>query len=138
MAFPATIETGYNQFVGIAARVKADALLNNSTMAAGDVSAAAILSYMDELRASYLAMSDIAGISGIGAAYPELASDATAVMDAIAATITGIVALIPKDGNGYLLVNHVDGQGNRSWRQVTPAQSAGIRTLITALIATID
>lgn len=67
-----------------------------------------------------------------------LSADMTAVINAAQACINWIVANVPKDSTQtYILVEILNSDGTTTLRQFTPAQTAGLQTLIQALIATI-
>ena len=54
------------------------------------------------------------------------------------ATRDWIIANFPKDASGYLLYQQFDASGNVTVRQLSTASLAGLRTVLAALIATID
>lgn len=77
------------------------------------------------------ATADLPGYTGT------LTTDTTAVIDAPQACIDWVVANFPKDStNSYILAESINSNGTRTLRQFTPAQTAGFRTTIQALIAT--
>lgn len=80
MAYPATIENAKVRFDQTCANLKATTANNRQASEAGPVSANGIKSYWQYLLGEYAAMQAIAAIPGIGAAYPDIAADAGAVM----------------------------------------------------------
>lgn len=138
MAYPTTIENAKRRFDGVCANLKATTASNRVASEAGPVSANGIKSYMEYLRAEYAVMQEIAAIPGIGAAYPDIAADAGAVMSETLDTIQWIAANFPKNGGGKLSYETV----NLTTGEITPdvfttAALADLRAQMTALEATI-
>lgn len=78
------------------------------------------------------ATSDLPNYSGT------LTTDITAVISAAQACIDWVVTNFPKDStNVYILAESLNQDGSRTLRQFTPAQTAGFRTVLQALISTI-
>lgn len=137
MAYPATIENAKVRFDSIAAHLKSTTVSNRLASAAGPVSANGIKSYMEYLRSEYAAMQEVAAIPGIGAAYPNIADDAGAVMTETLETIQWIAANFPKNG-GKLSYETVDlTTGVITVDTFSTAALAGLRTQMSALEATI-
>lgn len=137
MAYPATIENAKVRFDQTCANFKATTASNRVASEAGPVSANGIKSYMEYLRAEYAVMQEIAAIPGIGAAYPDIADDAGAVMSETLDTIQWIAANFPKNG-GKLSYETVDlTTGVITVDTFSTAALAGLRTQMSALEATI-
>lgn len=67
-----------------------------------------------------------------------LTTDITSVVNAAQACINWVVTNFPKDStNTYILSETINSDGTRTLRQFTPSQTAGLQTLIQALIASI-
>lgn len=78
------------------------------------------------------ATADLPGYEGT------LTADITAIINAAQACINWVVTSFPKDSTQtYILSESINSDGTRTLRQFTPAQTAGLQTLIQALIATI-
>lgn len=68
-----------------------------------------------------------------------LTTDATVVIDSAQACINWAVNNFPKDStNTYILAETLNSDGTRTLRQFTPTQTAGFRTVMQTLIATIE
>ena len=137
MAYPATIENAKRRFDAVAANLKRTTAVNRVASEAGPVTTAAILAYLDTLRGFYNEMQEIAAVPGIGAAFPNVATEAGAVMSTTLATIQWIAVNFPKEG-GYLAAQEVNEiTGEVTWRTLSSAALAPLRTAMTALEATI-
>jgi hypothetical protein len=138
MAYPATIETAKRRFDSVAAQLKRTTEVNRLASEAGPVTANAILGYLDTLRGYYAEMQEIAAVPGIGAAYPNIATEAAAVMSTTLATIQWIAVNFPKE-NGYLAAQTVDlTTGEVTWRSLSTAALANLRVEIASLEATVE
>lgn len=138
MAYPATIETAKRRFDRIATNLQRTTKAARLQTEAGPTSAVAVLSYLDTLRGYYEEMQSIAAVPGIGAAHPEIAAEAGAVMSTTLATIQWIAANFPKQ-NGYLAAQEVNlTTGEVTWRVLSSAALADLRTEMLALEATIE
>lgn len=125
---------------------RTQSLYNQS--AAGDINASLVLEYATLLADMKARLAQVAAISGIGAyaqaqiADPTLdvAAEYTSMATAIDETIAWVIANFPKDANGYLLAKqfHADGSGRTVDRKLTTAQTAGLRTQLSVLLAAID
>jgi hypothetical protein len=112
--------------------------------AAGDVNASRVLSMWTRLNDAIARLTAIAAIPGIGAWAKEemndpaldVATEFNAMMGTMADARDWIAANFPKDASGYLLEKQFSGTEIVS-RTFTPAQTAGLRTELDALIATI-
>ena len=117
--------------------------LTNQTVAGNE-----IMAYMAMLAVWKAVLSGIAAEPGI-VAYAQAqinnpTYDITATFNAMMAAVQGVIdwmaANFPKDGSGNLLYVQWlgDGSGRIQYTGFTPAQTAGLRTAMTALVAAID
>lgn len=138
MAYPATVENAKREFDRICANLKAITVFNREASASGPVSAASILSYLTTLRDYHAQMQVVAAVPGIGAAYPDIAGEASAVIAETLETIQWIAANFPKNGGGKLSYQTVNlTTGEITIDVFTSAALAGLRTQMSALEATI-
>lgn len=155
VAFPSSTGTRQQSLVqalailrDVAAQVKARSASLNASCAAGDVGSSSLLDYATFLADAKLALNTASSVTGIAAyAQQQIGDDTfdivesfTTMVAQIDATTAWFVANFPKDGNGFLLAKIFAGanNGRTQDRQFTPAQTAGLRTVLVALIATID
>jgi len=68
----------------------------------------------------------------------DIAVEFNAMVAAVDAVSDALIAAIPKDGNGYLLVQTMNAQGDVGPRQFTPAQVNSIVPLLVAVVQAID
>ena len=123
--------------------IKRIAQNNNSRMAAGNISASGLLALLDNLKGAVATFQAVRGLTGIASyATSQLGEDVTQdfidMENAATAAATMIITAFPKDGSNYLLIEQIDAQGDRTEREFTPAQTAGLRAALDTLIATID
>jgi hypothetical protein len=151
MPFPTTntrrsLASALDRAQAQAGSIKAIAANNRTAMAAGPVTSGQLISLLDNLVGAKGVLSEAASLPGIGAyaedqlgdATDDIAAEFTAMMDAIDAAGAWIITNFPKDGSGYLLAETLTAQGAHVERAFTSAQTAALRTLLTALEATID
>lgn len=127
------------------ADVRAGAVRLRAELAAGNTSAARVKESYTALWGYRVRITAAAAVPGIGAYAQEqkgnpslnVGAEFTAVMNAISGVITWMEANYPKDGEGYLLDTQFN-SGTFTTRVFTPAQSAGLRTVLDTLIATIN
>lgn len=110
------------------------------------VSANQVLQIMFEFRNSKDVFDKVRQVPGI-AEYAkqqfmdtgyDIVSEFISMNKALNDVISWIMNNFPKDSNGYLLKDKFDPQGSISVRVFTPAQLAPLKSLVDALIATID
>jgi len=146
MAFPTSREmlaTGLSRAQSQASSIKRIAQNNRDRMAAGPITAGGVLSLLDNLSGALATFQGVAGLAGIAAyAQDQLGQDVAPDFSAMIAEVTAcrdwIVSALPKDGDGYLLLETMDAQGSRTERTFSTAATAGLRTALDALIATIE
>lgn len=144
MAYPLTTreaqtarKTAASRFDLIARRLKDTTEATRLASTAGPVTADTVLAYLDTLRGFYSEMQDVAAIPGIGADFPDIATEAAAVMNATLGTIQWIATNFPQEG-GYLAAQQVNvTTGVVTWRSLSSAALAPLRTQMQALEATI-
>lgn len=130
--------------------LKISAIQARDRSASNDISAGYVLLVLDRLREDLSYFNSIASTPGL-TQYArdqyadqgmDIVADFNAMMNAITNTINWIVSALPKapadgQGNEYLLLKTIDATGVRSDRLFTPAQTAGLRTQLDSIIATI-
>lgn len=155
MAFPSTIGSKQESLAAAwtAARNAATTIKQRSQTlhdqcAAGDISVLSILDYATVLADMKLRLSQISAIPGLSAYAQTQVNDGTLDVAAeyntmatqLDATVSWIINNFPKDGSGYLLAVqfHADNNGRTTPRKLNTTQTASLRTVLQALIATID
>lgn len=144
MAYPLTTReaqaaraTAADRFDKIVRRLYDTTQATRLASAAGAVTADAVLSYLDTLRAFYGEMQAIAAIPGVSDDFPDIAAEAGAVMAATLAAIQWIATHFPKE-SGYLAAQTVNlTTGAVTWRSLSSASLAPLRTVMEALEATV-
>lgn len=151
MAFPSSVNTTSLHDVlatlrALTGQTRSQAESAVSTMAAQNVDTNFVFGVLDKLNWLITTLTAWQGIIGLDAyATAELpgyggtlTADITTVVDAAQACINWVVANFPKDSTGtYILAESINSNGTRTLRQFTPAQTAGLRTSLQALVATI-
>lgn len=152
MAFPSSAgakDSLANVFTRVqhaAARVKSLCSDLNTRAAAGNVSAKDFMelaTYLADARQVFVASRTVPGIGPFAQEQCndpalDIAAEFTAMMSALDTALASIVSGFPKDGSGYLLYTTFDANGRYVYRQLNPAQTAAIRTNLTALVAAIN
>jgi len=148
MAFPASNQIpvdGYQRAKKLSLQAQRQAQGRSTSFAAGATSAE-VLAAADNLKSFRDQLNDIRSIAGI-AAYAKVQEDNPALdvvaefialIAAIDAAITEIVATLPKDVNGWLLVNKINADGSLTPRNFTGAQLAGLITKMDAIVAAVS
>lgn len=153
MAFPSstgskrTLQKVWESTVDWASRVKGTAAKVRAASAAGPITAAEIWSLdslLQSARAQFAAAASTPGIAAYAQAQvndPALnvAAEFTAMVNAIDATRVWVNANFPVDANGYVLDRTRNfGTADFTQRTFSSASLATYRTVLDALIATID
>lgn len=146
MAFPTsdlTLAADLERAQRTATLVRRVSVQDRDRMAAGAITAFAAINLMDNLKRGREELHSAASRTGIAAYAQEqlgmdVSGDFTAMLNALDAAISGIASALPKDSNGYLLVETIHASGDRTPRTFSPAQTASIRGLLDTLIATIE
>lgn len=148
MAFPASTQTQADALEKVrsaAIQLKKNAQQVRDKTAAGSVEASIIISLLNAVRETIIVFDDVAAIPGIDAyvqaQYDDNALDVSAEFSAMRAEAVNvkdwIVANIPIDTDGYVLLQSFDADGKLVWREFTSAQTSDLRTQLDNLIATI-
>jgi hypothetical protein len=142
-----TLEAALNLAQGTAANIKARTQSLSTACAAGNVAAQTILDVMTMLADSRLNLTKCAALSGL-AAYAQaqigdasIATEFNTMTSALDAVISWTIANFPKDStNTFLMITSftADNTGRTQQRTFTSAQLVGLKTLLDALVATID
>lgn len=116
-----------------------------------DVSVQEIFFLLDKLREDLSYFTEVATIPGLGQYAREqynspemnIEADFTDMIAALEDAVTWIVTALPKaspdgQGNEYLLIFTLTSNGTRVQRMFTPAQTSGLRTVLTAISDTIS
>lgn len=111
-----------------------------------NIVAARLIALSRELADAKVIFQKCAAVSGISAYAQDQIADPSlnvttafnAMVTELTNTIAWITANFPKDASGYLLYMQFDVNGYVVNRTFTPAQTTGLRTVLNALIATID
>lgn len=129
-----------------AAQAKDRATSAVAVMAAGPVNTVFIFSLLDALAgliANLNLVKNTAGLDAYATGQVQgyagtMSSDIAATISAAQACIDWVTANFPKDStNTWLLAQQLGGDGTRTYRAFTSAQTAGLRTALNNLLATI-
>lgn len=133
---------------GTATAVKGRTVQLNSQSAAGSIPAASVLAFnafLADARTSLLKSSTTPGIAAyaqnqINNPTLDVVTEFNTMMAAIDSTIGWIIANFPKDVNGFLLYTtwSLDNSGKTADRLLSVAETAGLRSRLDLLAATID
>ncbi len=148
MAFPSSTKSLNAIWLGsqsTAARIRVEAQETRDTSAAGNISTKVILDFATGLADAIQDLAVAAATPGIVQyARDQLANptldvvvEYTAMRAQMIATRDWIGTNFPADVNGYLLFIQFTAERRFTYRQFTSAQTAGLRTQLDALIATI-
>lgn len=117
-----------------------------TTMAAGSVDTGFIFSLLDALSGLIVNLNSVKTLVGLDSyatgnvpGYSgTMTADIAATVNAAQASIDWVVANFPKDNTAtWLLAFSLGANGSRTMRSFTSAQTAGFRTTLNSLIATI-
>lgn len=151
MAFPSSGGTTkslgdiWNQVRGLAANTKSAATQLRASAAAGPVTAIRILEFFAELSSAKASFQVAAGIPGLveyaknqlGNTNLDIVLEFNTMVSEIDRTIQWGITNLPQAG-GFVQVLTLPASGVYTWRTFSSAESAGLRTRLDALIATID
>ena len=150
MAFPSSnsddLASAWSAIRNAAFVVKREAERLSVDSAAGNVEAVRVLQFTAMLSDQNDKFARYTLVPGLVAYVREQISDPAidivaeynAMLTQINATKNWIAANFPKDASGYLLYHQLGADSRIVQRTLAPAQTAGLRTQLTALIATID
>lgn len=150
MALPSATSAALNQALNQIMATSSDIKVNGgnavTTLAAGNVDTNYIFLLLDRLRQTIITLNQVKGVAGLNAyATAQLPSyagamvaDINATISACQACIDSVISTFPKDSTAlWVLAESINADGSRTLRQFTPAQTAGLRTALTNLVATI-
>jgi hypothetical protein len=146
MAFPTQREMLANALSRIQSRarsLKQTAISARSRLQSAPTPAEDVFRLIDVMQTFAEDCQAVGSIPGI-AAYAtdqlgqDVTADFTAMRQAAEAAANWLIAAVPKDANGYLLIQTVNARGDRIDRTFTPAQVAPLVPLLDTLIASID
>lgn len=129
-----------------AAQAKDRATSAVAVMGAGPVDANFVFSLLDGLAGLIANLNSVKNTAGLDAYATAqvpgyagtISSDITATVNAAQACIDWVVANFPKDSTAtFLLAQSLNADGTRTMRGFTSAQTAGFRTALNTLLATI-
>jgi hypothetical protein len=151
VAFPsssgsADLDTAWSILRSQATRIKNEAANLRNLAAAGPLAAVLVVDLcqlLSSARTSILTASQTSGLEAyartqINNPSLDLVAAYNAMSAQVTATIDWIRANFPKDDDDYLLVLSIDVDGVKVWRTFTPEETAGLRTVLDSLVATID
>lgn len=147
MAFPASngaLSDVLERACRTAIQMKALAERTSARLASEDASATEVIELFKQLRSYRSALSDAAAAPGIvayaqdqlGDGALDVATEFNAMLAAVDAVTGWVQANFPRDGSGYLLAQ-TWGVDRPADRMFSPAQTAGLRTQLDALAATV-
>lgn len=153
MSFPSSVGTKKNTQAdtwqrarSVAGSIKTNAINVRDTSAAGTLSTKDAIDLATLLADAKSFFLDAMGVPGIEAYVRDqiddqsfdLPAEFTAMMNGIDGTVTWIKVNFPQDAQGYLLAIQFTADGHYTYRVLTAGQTAGLRTQLNTLIATID
>lgn len=136
------------QVLSQAAGVRAQAVNALATLQAGPVTSTWVFNVVDEMRDAISRFNQFRSVTGLNAyataqipGYSgSLTADIATTQAAIQACIDWIVTNFPRDPatNTWLLAFQMPADGTRTPRSFSTAQTAGLQTLLAAVIATVS
>ena len=135
----------YQRAKNLAWQLRQQAISRSANFASG-ANAAEILAAADNLKAFREGLLQAAATPGI-AVYAQaqeddptydVAAEFSAMISAVESAITNIVTSIPKDGDGYLLINEINPDGSLTPRQFSGAALAGVISSLDAIAAAVE
>lgn len=151
MAFPTktnkqSLAEAFEEIQRIAHHVKASAVATNVTLSQQQTEARSLVSMTNQLSISYRRLLELSRVPGL-LAYAnaetfdeeiDFPAEFTAMTDAIAAVITWVRTNVPRDIDGYLLVETMDERGLVRSRVYSVNNLAPLRALLDTVIGTIQ
>lgn len=145
MAFRASnqhLADGYGEAKRVANQLKTYLQRRVAEMAAGPVDATVPMGVVAHLRAALDRFEAIKAIPGMSAyakaqeddALYDVAGEFAAMTDAIVNARDAIIAALPQDAGGWLLVESYAADGTIVPRTFTSVQTAGVRTALQAVV----
>ncbi len=148
MAFKAlniNLARAYDEIRREAARSYSEAVTLRAASLAGSISSAQILGLAGNLRSARIIMEERSSTPGIAsyaqaqeddAAY-NVAAEYVTMRDTLDATLAWISSAMPENG-GYLQAETLNADGSVTYRSFSTAQTAGLRSALDNLIASIE
>jgi hypothetical protein len=139
-----TLDAALTQVLSLAAQLKAETQTVKALCAA-PLDATRLIQYQSFLADKADSFTALAAVPGLGA-YAQtqlgdgtlnIAAEFTTMTNALTATRTWIGANFPKAASGELLERKFDAAGRTTTNMFSTAQTAGLATVLDALIATI-
>ena len=148
MAFKATVPATQEAFLELrrlAASTKSSLGSSKSLLIQPTVNANVVLAIVSNLRSSIQRMQELASTPGLATYAKEQVDDPTydiaaefvAMRDAMVSARNSIVAMFPKDGNGFLLYQSFDVDGAIIIRTFSGTQLNAVVSLLDVVIASI-
>jgi hypothetical protein len=137
---------GYAKAQAEAARLRSYSVSAQAALAAGNVSANAVIQALTTLTGSIAVFDEVTALPGI-AAYAQneendptydVAAEYTAMRTEAIGARDWILTNFPTAVSGEILKDTLENDGSITVRQFTPAQTAGLQTALGQLIATIN
>jgi hypothetical protein len=143
MAFPSA--SGSTTLAAALSSATTTAAVTLRNLCAQPLDATRLLLFLGFLADKADRLATLAAVPGLGAYAQaqlsngslDIATEFTAMQAQITATRTWIGANVPKDGAGNVLERKLDGNGRLVTNTFTPAQTAGLVTVLDALVASI-
>jgi len=139
--------TAYAQAQAEATRLRSFSVNTQAALAAGNVSANAVIQALNTLTGSIAVFDAISGLPGMAQyardqqddqAYDVVAEFSAMRTEAIGARDWVITNFPTAPGTGEILKDTLENDGSITVRQFTPAQTAGLQSALGQLVATID
>jgi hypothetical protein len=150
MALPSSTSPILNQSLNLILAVASNIRENGSnavtTLAGGSVSTDYVFRLLDQLQSTIVTLNQVKNTAGLSTYATTqlpgyagtLLTDINATIAACQACIDWVVANFPKDSTAtWLMSESLNADGSRTPRQFSPAQTVGLRTALTSLIAKI-
>jgi hypothetical protein len=149
MAFPSAsrndLTTAWANIKQIASNIKRQAQILHDASEAGLIDATYVTSMSAAIAEAEEKLQQYASTPGLPVYAQEqtgstvdIVAEYQALASELAASRAWIANNFPKDAGGYLLYHSFNAAGRVVVRQLAPAQTAGLRTQLTALIARIE
>jgi hypothetical protein len=137
---------GWEQMKDFASAMKSEALAMKDVTLTGTCTSAQLIDYLQRLVAFKEVFVAIGNVPGIAVYAQEqvnnpsfnIATEFTTMLNAVDGAGGWLIANFPKDGNGFLLAQTLDGAGHLVQRTFTSATLLPFRTTLDTLIATVS
>lgn len=144
------LQATFNRASSIASNVKERAARARDELAGGDVDANRIISFAREMAGARQELNQLSSVSGLEQYVRDQMNDQTidltaeflALEGAMEAFVEGVKSSIPVDGgSGFALLAQIGGGTGQIvfvWRTFTPAQTAGLQTLLQNIVDAVE